>query len=410
MTATDISPATSTTLRAPPKALVVGHAGAEVLRAIQGEGYFAVTAEQAETGLEKLRAARFELVLLDVAAAGMGGLRFIETLRADPALANLPVIVMSATDDVEAIERCLTQGGDDYLPATFGPAILRARLSAALDRRGVQDSQDLRREMDVARHIQRDFLPESLPIIPTVQLEALLQPARRVSGDFYDAFPLPSGSVFLVVGDVCDKGVGAALFMALFRSLIRASADPVSGGAIELIGGRRTLVMQSLKSATPAEVLKRVAGFTNNYIARLHGRTNMFATVFMAVLDPEHGALDYLNAGHEPALIIARDGRLTDLRPTGPALGMIPDARFAAAQAKLEPGQSLFAFTDGLAEGRSPTGEGFGGERVRQVAQKHGGASASELVQGMVGALKAFARQAEPHDDLTMLVAQRDLR
>lgn len=410
MTATDISPATSTTLRAPPKALVVGQAGAVVVRAIQGEGYFVQIAEEAQAALEKLRSAKFELVLLDVAVPGMGGAQFVETLRADPALANLPVIVMSTADDVDAIERCLIQGGDDYLPATFGPAILRARLSAALDRRGVQDSQDLRREMDVARHIQRDFLPESLPIIPTVLLEAMLQPARRVSGDFYDAFPLPSGSVFLVVGDVCDKGVGAALFMALFRSLIRASADPVSGGAIELIGGRRTLVMQSLKSATPAEVLKRVASFTNNYIARLHGRTNMFATVFMAVLDPEHGALDYLNAGHEPALIIARDGRLTELRPTGPALGMIPDARFAAAQAKLEPGQSLFAFTDGLAEGRSPTGEGFGAERVREVARKHGGASPSKFVVGMVDALKAFALQAEPHDDLTMLVAQRELR
>jgi serine phosphatase RsbU (regulator of sigma subunit) len=317
--------------------------------------------------------------------------------------------VTSATDDVKAIEQCLTSGGDDYLPASFGSGILRVRLSAALDRRGVQASQDLRREMDVARHIQRDFLPESLPVVPTVQLAALLEPARRVSGDFYDAFPLASGSVFLVVGDVCDKGVGAALFMALFRSLIRASADPISGGAIELLGGRRTLVMQSFKSATPADLLKRVAGFTNNYIARLHGRTNMFATVFMAVLDPEYGGLDYLNAGHEPALIIGRDGSIVELKPTGPALGMMPDSRFTAGQAKLEPGQSLLAFTDGLVEGRSPTGEGFGGTRLREVVRMNRAASASGLVQGILESLKDFARQAEPHDDLTMLVAQRDI-
>lgn len=409
MTAPGIpSRATSTTLRAPPKALLVGQAGAEALvRRIQQEGYYVQTAEQADLGLEKLRAARFDLVLLDVAVPGMGGARFIEALRADPALANIPVIVISATDDVEAIEQCLMQGGDDYLPAAFGPAILRARLSAALDRRGVQDSQNLRREMDVARLIQRDFLPESLPVVPGVQLEALLQPARRVSGDFYDAFPLASGSIFLVVGDVCDKGVGAALFMALFRSLIRASADPVAGGAIEMIGGRRTLVMQSLESATPGDLLMRVAGFTNNYIAHLHGRTNMFATVFMAVLDPVHGGLDYLNAGHEPALIVGRDAIIMELRPTGPALGMMPDAHFTAAEAKLEHGQSLLAFTDGLVEGRSPTGEGFGGMRLREVVRMHSAASASELVQGMVEALKAFAGQAEPHDDLTILVAQR---
>jgi serine phosphatase RsbU (regulator of sigma subunit) len=409
MTEPVLPQATSTTLRAPPKALVVGSANGEALvRHIQAEGYFVHRSEHAEAGMQKLGAAHFDLVLLDAAVSGMGAAKFIEVLRADPALANIPVLVTSASDDIDAIERCLSGGADDYLPATFGPAILRARLSAALDRRGVQDSQNLRREMDVARFIQRDFLPESLPIVPGVKLEAVLQPARRVSGDFYDAFPLSSGNVFLVVGDVCDKGVGAALFMALFRSLIRASADPISGGAIELIGGRSSLVMQSLKSATPAELLKRVASFTNNYIARLHGRTNMFATVFMAVVNPESGAVDYLNAGHEPALVTRRDGSITELRPTGPALGMLPDARFTAAEAKLEPRQSLLAFTDGLAEGRSPTGEAFGGERLRDVVRKHSGGSAAEMVRGMVEALKAFARQAEPHDDLTMLVVQRD--
>src|SRR5574338_1548882 len=173
----------------------------------------------------------------------------------------------------------------------------------------LRDVERLAREMEVARNIQRDFLPESLPRARGLELEAVLQPARDVSGDFYDAFSLPpAGTILLVVGDVCDKGVGAALFMALFRSLIRASADPVSGGAIQMIGGRRTIVRQSLEAATPADLLTRCAGFTNDYIARLHGRTNMFATVFLAALDPNTGAFDYLNAGHEPALVIGPDG------------------------------------------------------------------------------------------------------
>ena len=128
----------------------------------------------------------------------------------------------------------------------------------------MSDATRLAREMEVARNIQRDFLPETLPAARGLQLEAALRPALEVSGDFYDAFVLPaSGAIFLVVGDVCDKGVGAALFMALFRSLIRASADPVQGGAIQMIGGRRTIVRQYLESATPADLLTRVAGFTN---------------------------------------------------------------------------------------------------------------------------------------------------
>ena len=272
--------------------------------------------------------------------------------------------------------------------------------------RGPSDAERLAREMEVARNIQRDFLPESLPIAMGVQLEAALLPAREVSGDFYDAFTLPSGTIVLVVGDVCDKGVGAALFMALFRSLIRASADPVGGGAIQMIGGRRTLVRQALEAATPADLLTRVAGFTNDYIARLHGRTNMFATVFLAALSPTTGQFDYVNAGHEPALVVAPDGATRELRPTGPALGLMPDMPFGSAQGSLEHGHCLFAFTDGVVEARSPAGEAFGSKRLREALRANGTVP-RKLVRGVIEAVHAFAGQAEPHDDLTLLAATR---
>lgn len=269
----------------------------------------------------------------------------------------------------------------------------------------MNDAERLARDMEVARNIQRDFLPESLPVAGGVQLEAALHPAREVSGDFYDAFTLsPSGTIVLVVGDVCDKGVGAALFMALFRSLIRASADPVQGGAIQMIGGRRTIVRQYLESATPADLLTRVAGFTNDYIARLHGRTNMFATVFLGALDPGTGRLDYVNAGHEPALVIEPTGGIQELRPTGPALGLLPDQMFTAGQATLAPRDGFVAFTDGLVEARSPTGEAFGAQRLRDALRANS-ASAATLVRGVVEAVQAFTGQAEPHDDVTILAA-----
>jgi len=269
------------------------------------------------------------------------------------------------------------------------------------------DAERLAREMEVARNIQRDFLPESLPIAMGVQVEAVLHPAREVSGDFYDAFLLPpSGTMVLVVGDVCDKGVGAALFMALFRSLIRASADPIGGGAIQMIGGRRTLVRQALESATPADLLTRVAGFTNDYIARLHGRTNMFATVFLAALTPSTGQLDYVNAGHEPAIVVGPGGGIRELRPTGPALGLMPDQSFDAGEETLERGDCLFAFTDGLVEARSPAGEAFGAERLREALRANGTIPA-KLVRGVVDALHSFTGAAEPHDDVTLLAATR---
>ena len=269
------------------------------------------------------------------------------------------------------------------------------------------DTERLAREMEVARNIQRDFLPESLPVALEVQLEAVLHPAREVSGDFYDAFTLePSSTMVLVVGDVCDKGFGAALFMALFRSLIRASADPVGGGAIQMIGGRRTIVRQSLEAAAPADLLTRVAGFTNDYIARLHGRANMFATVFLAALTPRTGQFDYVNAGHEPAIVLGADGAMRELRPTGAALGLMPDQVFTAGSGTLAPGDCLFAFTDGLVEARNPTGEAFGAERLR-AALRANGTDPAKLVSGVMDALNTFTGEAEPHDDVTLLAATR---
>jgi len=400
---------TKTTLRVPPRALLVGRAvrdAAAMLEHLINEGYVIVSEIDPTAALTRLRAARFALVLLDIDGAGSGSEPFIQTLRADSQLESLPLLVTSRSDNIDAIERCLETGADDYLPNVIGPAVLRVRINAALDRRRVQEGQNLRKEMSVARTIQRDFLPESLPEVTDLELEAALRPARDVSGDFYDCFLLTSGEVILVVGDVCDKGVGAALFMALFRSLIRASADPVGGGALNMIGGRHTMVMQAIQSESPADLLIRVAGFTNDYIARLHGRTNMFATVFLASLEPYSGELVYVNAGHEPALMIAPDGTVEELRPTGPALGMMPDSHFTAVTRTLEKGHSLFAFTDGLAEAHSPTGEVYGGHRLREVVKSQRGKSATELVHAVLDAVQTFNGHSDAHDDLTLLAAR----
>lgn len=400
---------TVTTLRVLPRALLVGKAVKDATPlALQlfNEGYQVIAEVELARAVARLRSMRFEFVLLDIEGAGAGGDEFIKTLRSDSHLEGLPVLVTSQSDHSDAIERFLESGADDFVPHVVGPRVLRARLSAALDRRRVQEGQSLRKEMSVARTIQRDFLPESLPEVEGLEVQAALRPARDVSGDFYDCFVLGSGEVILVVGDVCDKGVGAALFMALFRSLIRASADPVGGGAINMIGGGQTMVMQAIKAAKPAELLTRVARFTNDYIARLHGRTNMFATVFLASVEPYSGELVYVNAGHEPALIIAPDGSVEELRPTGPALGMMPDSRFTAVKRTLGKGHSLLVFTDGLVEAHSPTGEVYGGSRLREVLRSQSGGSAADLVHAVLDAAQSFGGHSDPHDDLTMLAAR----
>lgn len=401
-------PGTVTTLRQLQKALIVGRKAdtfAEQTTLLLSQHFLPHPVEDTSAALERLRKDKFDLVIVDADAPGGGGPAFLKALRTDGDLQDLPVLVRSPNDDMAAIEQCLASGADDYLPRTYSAGVLARRLNAAIDRHRLKHNAAMRDDMRTARLIQRDFLPDTLPTIEGIELQAALHPAKQVSGDFYDAFPLTgSGRLCFVVGDVCDKGVAAALFMALFRSLIRASADPEGAGVVPMTGTFPIAAEQG-EATTPSELLVRVATFTNNYIARLHGRTNMFATVFLAIIDPATGECTYLNAGHEPPLVISDTGIVQELRPTGPALGMLPDVPYTAVDTTIERGQTLFAFTDGLVEARSPSGEEFGNERMRAMLRGRPGETATALVARFVNAVQLFGQQADPHDDLTLLAA-----
>jgi sigma-B regulation protein RsbU (phosphoserine phosphatase) len=132
----------------------------------------------------------------------------------------------------------------------------------------------------------------------------------------------------------------------------------------------------------------------------------MFATIFLAALDPSTGHFDFVNAGHEPALVISPDGATRELKPTGPALGLQPDQVFRAGEGTLKGGDCLFAFTDGLVEARNPAGEAFGAKRLRDALLANTAVPAG-FVPGVLEALHAFTGQAEPHDDVTLLAATR---
>jgi serine phosphatase RsbU (regulator of sigma subunit) len=381
-------------------------------RRVVREGFAVETAEHGRQALDMLQSEPFDLVLLDVAMPEMDGIELLETLKNDERLAHIPVIMVSATDELEMVVRCLELGADDYLPKAFKPVILRARMHAALDRKRLRDAErrfaaSMTRELTLGREIQRDFLPASLPESSAVTLSAILESARQVSGDFYDAFHLSEhGAIYFVVGDVCDKGVGAALYMALFRSLMRASADPELGGAIHMPGTRQSAAMRALASESLEVLLTRVASFTNDYIARIHGDANMFATAFLGAVEPDTGVVAYVNAGHEPTLHVNASGQIEELGPTGPALGMLPGAAFATGTIRLAPGDQLLALTDGVVEARNGAGEAFGEERLR-AAIAGCQAAATPLVQHVADTLHAFGGGAEPHDDVTMLAVTR---
>lgn len=226
-------------------------------------------------------------------------------------------------------------------------------------------SKAIDNELEKGRQIQIDFLPYDIPQLPNWEIVTSFQPAKQVAGDFYDAFPLRDNQIGLVIADVCAQGVGAALFMALFPSLIRIFSEetkfrgttaqilkehkPVNG---DWIGESNSTNLAHLNAL---QVVER----TNNYVAENHLQMSMFATLFFEVLDPDTGLLSYVNGGHEPLFILNQDGIKHCLNPTGQAVGMMPDMKFRVEQIQLQPGEILIGYTDGVTEAKSPEGKLF---------------------------------------------------
>ena len=382
-------------------------------RRVEKLGHQVRTAENGREALALLRAERFDVVLLDLMMPEIGGEEVLRTMKGEPALMHLPVIMISALDEADTVARCISLGADDYLPKPFDPGILRARVGASLAKKRLHDREQLyarglERELEIGREIQRSFLPAALPKLPGWDLAAALRPARQVSGDFYDAFVLAEGrEVSVVVGDVCDKGVGAALFMALIRSLLRALAEQSDGARWsdpKRESGERRRDVQSRADARREHLLRTVT-LTSEYLAGTHGDTNVFATAFFGIVDGETGSIDYVNAGHEPPAI-SGPGRFEQLAPTGPALGLLPGLVFEVRQARLDPGETLLVWTDGVTEAKSTAGMLLGDGAVLEVARAPA-ASAGEALDRILSLVDHHAAGAEPADDVTLLVLRR---
>lgn len=264
-------------------------------------------------------------------------------------------------------------------------------------------------ELEKGQEIQREFLPRSIPQVPNWEIAAFFKPAGKVAGDFYDIFSLKDGYMGLVIGDVCDKGVGSALYMALFRSLIRVFSTRMGFTPREddTPSSLTTPDSEAMRSDGDDPVASlRAVSLTNDYIAQIHGDEGMFATIFFGVLDSKTGRLYYVNGGHEPLLIAGSTGIKTSLQPTGPAVGVMAGMEFGVQDVYLKPGDILLGYTDGLTEARSAGDELFSRDRLNNLFDTPV-ETASLLLETIQSNLFSFMDGAPRNDDVTMLAVQR---
>lgn len=383
----------------PPKILVVDDEPFNVdylVQELEELGYQTVSARNGQEALAQVGAEHPDLVLLDIMMPLMDGFQVLAHLKADVSTRDLPVIIISAMSDMTSVVRGIEGGADDYLPKPFEPVLLQARLVASLEKKRLHDIETryrraLERELEIGREIQASFLPPHLPQPPGWELAARFIPAYLVAGDFYDAFLLPRTShLVLLIGDVSGKGVGAALFMALYRSLLRVlllQADAAETGS---------------KPASLAETVT----LTNQYVARTHGDANMFASLFVGLLDSLAGTLTYVNAGHNPPLLVSRAGTWTRLTATGSIIGSFEDLQFRAQQTQLAFGDMLILYTDGVVEARNTAGAYFEEQGLEDLLPP-GASSAVEMVERIERRVMLFVEGAPQEDDITLFALRR---
>ena len=361
-------------------------------------GYELLTAANGEEALEKIRTGDPDLVLLDIMMPIMDGFTVLGQAKADAAIRNIPIIIISANNDLQSVVKGLQKGAEDYLPKPFEPTILYARISASLDRKRLRDQeqvylQSLENELNIARNIQQEFLPAELPVLEGWEIAPYFKAAKFVAGDYYDAFTLPNGNLVFIVGDVCGKGIGAALFMTLFRSLLRATST--AGYLVE-----------ETATFSPAKHIEQAIHMTNNYVATTHEQALVFSTVFIGILNPTTGVLTYVNAGNEAPFLIRNDGTFEELRPTGPVVGAMPGVAYKVREVLLNSGDSLLAFTDGIPDSKNQQDDFYGHERlVEFIKQKD--ASATALVNRLGKELDLFIDTEEQFDDITILALRK---
>ena len=334
-----------------------------------------------------------EIILCDINMPEMDGLTLLSKVNEmrNPALR---VIMVSAYGDMKNIRQAMNNGAFDFATKPIDMEDLSRTIEKAIDQiHYVHESQkehtqlvSLKVDLTSASEIQQYFLPRVFPPFPEdsdkVDIFASMEAAKDVGGDFYDFFRIDEDRIALVIGDVCGKGIPAALFMVLSQTIIRSKASQYTSAAECMTEANHLLASYSVES--------------------------MFVTVFYVIYNTKTGHVTYCNAGHNPPHILRADGTVERLPKTKNVIvGVYDGVKYKEDTLQLEHGDTLVMFTDGVTEARNQAREEFGTERLNYMLKGLANTNCRQMVETVKAGLATFVDGAEQHDDITMLVIKR---
>lgn len=386
----------------PPRILIADDQP-DVLNALRlllkGQGYEIEAASSPAELFQAVTASEFDLLLMDLnyardTTSGREGIDVLNRLKdIDDAP---PIVVMTGWATVGLAVEAMKYGVADFVEKPWTNSrlleILEKQITFGRERRvsrrrTLQENRDHQelalqfhhqeQEVAEARNIQQGLLPKFIPQQRGYEIAGAWQPALSVGGDYYDVFSFDDNTLGLCIADVSGKGLPAALLMSNLQAAVRGLAAP---------------------SLSPDGLCQRL-----NSLVCHNTASDRFITFFYAQLDGPSRVLRYSNAGHNPPIVIRRNGSHERLGAGGTVLGVFPQQSFAVGQAQLAPGDRVILFTDGVTEAYDDAGEEFGEERLLQLVQEHRAAAPAELQQKILSAAGSFSR-GHWHDDATLLV------
>ncbi len=353
-------------------------------------GYQVRPVPDGQLALAAVKAQLPDLILLDIRMPGMNGYQVCENLRNDPQTRAIPVIFLSALDAVEDKLEAFSKGGVDYITKPFRIEEVLARVETHLTLSDLRQklqraNENMTRELIFAGQVQRSFLPDQMPEVNGWQVAVKLEPARETSGDFFDIHHLPDDKTVILAADVLDKGVGAALFMALCWIIFHTYASRYPS--------RPELVLKSVN--------RRILQDT---------KANQFVTVFYSILDTTKGELLFSNAGHPLPLIFRGRNKIERIgnKLTGLPLGLFPDSSWNQSAVQLNHGDVLIIYTDGISEANNSLGEFFDEKGLVESVKKYLGKSAQQIADGVLSDVKNFIGDNPQSDDIALIVVVRE--
>jgi serine phosphatase RsbU (regulator of sigma subunit) len=355
-----------------------------IRRFLLRKGYAVDTATSGEEGLALARRIPPDIFVVDYRMPGIDGFEVARRIKSDSQLHTIPVLLLTGADAARTVVEGLGAGADDFVTKGSDTEVLLARLRALLRVKAYQDqlrklNQQITRDLQIARRVQEALVPQGSFRGPRIEIRSAYMPSETLSGDFYDYF-LQDNLTYLFVADVSGHGLPAAILVSLLKSYIHTEADP---------------------NTRLSDLMSRL----NDFLFSVSLPTQ-FATAQLFRVD-DNGKLCYANAAHPGFLLFQRErGQTLLLEDPSPLLGALPRMAYDERELKVDPGDTLFIYTDGLTDRRTASGEFYSIDRVIKLLEKSGDAELNTLYDAIFNDVSAFSATEDFKDDIAFIVTR----